>query len=220
VPEQQKLVVEILRCLGNAGILSEVLLIGSWCAAFYKDYFKGVEYYPRIKTRDIDFLVKNRPRFPKEIDIEDLLKPLGFDIEFFGKGYMKLESDELLLEFIVHEAGRPTDKPFPLRQLKFNAQPLRHMAILWRNPISVNIKGAACHLPHPADYAMQKLITAATRKKKDKVEKDRQSALLIIDALIARGELAELKIAHQNLSKKEQKYVRGQLEILQRLDIF
>lgn len=196
----------------NAGILDRVLLIGSWCAYFYKFYFTKTDYNPVIKTRDIDFLVSTRPKFPKKVDLEELLKPLGFEIEFFGKGYMKLESDELAIEFLVPEVGRPAEKPLPLPDLKINAQPIRHLSILWCNPIKVKISGFNVMLPHPADYCVQKLVIASRRKKSEKAEKDRQSSLGVIDALIESGEKAEIAKAIKYLSRKETKAVHKELE--------
>lgn len=201
--KQNKLVTNVLSIMHTAGILDKVLLIDSWCAYFYKFYFVKTDYNPVIKTRDIDFLVSTRPQFSKKVDLEALLKPLGFEIEFFGKGYMKLESDELAIEFLVPEVGRPAEKPLPLPDLKINAKPIRHLSILWRNPIKVKISELNVILPHPADYCIQKLVIASRRKKLEKAEKDRQSSLGVISALIESGEKAELVKAIKYLSKKE-----------------
>lgn len=54
---QYKLCMKTLRCLSDAGVLDELLLIGSWCVPFYKAYFSGITYFTEIRTRDIDFLV-------------------------------------------------------------------------------------------------------------------------------------------------------------------
>lgn len=198
--------------MSDAGILDNVLLIGSWCAYFYKQYFSSVEYDPVIKTRDIDFLVNTRLKFSKKVDLQELLKPLGFEIGFFGKGYMKLESDELAIEFLVPEVGRPVEKPLPLPDLRMNAQPIRHLTILWRDPIKIKISGFNVLLPHPADYCAQKLVIASRRTKPDKAEKDRQSAINVLDAIIDSGKLSEFHEALEYLSKKELKTVTAELE--------
>lgn len=210
--KQSSTVLKTLRIMSEAAILDNVLLIGSWCAYFYKQYFKKVEYNPIIKTRDIDFLVNVRPKFSKQVDLEKLLKPIGFEIEFFGKGYMKLESEELVIEFLVPEIGRPSEKPLPLSALKLNAQPLRHLEILWRNPIKIAVSGIPVRLPHPADYLLQKLIIAGLRKKSDKAEKDRQSAFAVLDALIENNEFPEFHKATKYLSKKELGVVTKELQ--------
>ena len=217
--KQSDIVLKTLRIMSKSGILDNVLLIGSWCAYFYKQYFSKVEYNPVIKTRDIDFLVNIRPKFPKSVDLEELLKPIGFEIEFFGKGYMKLESEELAIEFLVPEVGRPRNKPLPLPKIGLNAQPLKHLEMLWRNPIKIAVFGISMRLPHPVDYLIQKLIIAERRKKSDKSEKDRQSATTVLDAIINNDELSEFHKAIKNLSKKELKTVTSELRQLGRESI-
>lgn len=93
---QYNLCVEVLRRLENAGILQNVILIGSWCMPFYKDYFSGVEYAPSIKTRDIDFLVPRPAAIKSKTDLTETMKDLGFIRDFRGReGYSVLEHPEL-----------------------------------------------------------------------------------------------------------------------------
>lgn len=205
--KQSKLIVNILKILHNAGVLDRVLLIGSWCAGFYRNYFADIDYNPVIKTRDIDFLVSKKPHFPKNVDLEKLFVPLGFEIEFYGKGFMKLESEELAIEFLAPEVGRPKEKPHPLPQLHFNAQPLRHLSILWRDPVTINIEGIRVRLPHPADFCLQKLVVAGKRKSSDKALKDRQTAFSVLEAIVRKNALAGFKAALKNLSPKERNTV-------------
>jgi hypothetical protein len=47
---QYKLCLEVLKRLEESGILRDVVLIGSWCISFYKDYFGSVQYPTVIKT--------------------------------------------------------------------------------------------------------------------------------------------------------------------------
>lgn len=210
--KQHELVSEILRRLSREGILDHVLLIGSWCSSFYKGYFKNIDYAPVLRTRDIDFLVPLRARFPRTTDITKLFTDLGFETEFLGNGCMRLESPELFLEFLIPEVGPPKEKPYALPQLKFNAQPLRHLQMLWRDPIVIDLSGVAVHLPHPADYALHKFIIWSERTKAEKKTKDRESAFLVLDALIEKGDLSHLKLAFENLTPKEKKRVLTTIE--------
>ena len=41
---QYELCVEVLRRLDNAGVLKDVVLVGSWCTLFYKDFFGTTHY--------------------------------------------------------------------------------------------------------------------------------------------------------------------------------
>jgi hypothetical protein len=118
--KQSELCLEILRRFHNAGLLEDFILIGSWCAYFYADYFTGVSYTERqtIKTRDIDFLIDSPGRMRQKVDIPELLEDLGFIIVYKGaKGYIKLEHPDLLLEFLVPEKGKGTDNPVALPKL-------------------------------------------------------------------------------------------------------
>lgn len=64
--KQSDLYRDVLRRLDSEGVLSHVLLIGSWCGQLYRNYFKTEQYTPTIRTRDIDFLVPLPPQFDKK----------------------------------------------------------------------------------------------------------------------------------------------------------
>jgi len=70
--------------LDKAGVLKKFILIGSWCALFYKGYFATQKYAPIIKTRDMDFLIPTPSKIQKKVNILELLKDLGFIIGFIG----------------------------------------------------------------------------------------------------------------------------------------
>jgi len=208
VKKQPDLVVDILERLAASGVLDRILLIGSWCAQSYRQGYFGPDYAPEFKTRDIDFLVSRKQMFLKELDLEALMKPLGFDLDFHPSGLMKLESAELAIEFLVPEVGSGTDRPFPIKALKFNAQPLRHLAMLWRQPIFVEVSGIRVRLPHPADFCLQKFIVAQVRQNRPKRAKDLSVAETTLEALLARGETKTLRSAYDGLSRSEKKMVR------------
>jgi len=75
---QYELCVEVLKRLEKAGVLKYIILIGSWCIPFYKEYFKNIKYSTSIKTRDIDFLVPMPSKSRVKADIPELLRDLGF----------------------------------------------------------------------------------------------------------------------------------------------
>lgn len=122
--KQYKLWREILNRFHKNGLLDNIVLIGSWCLPFYKDYFHSSKVVDEaaLKTRDIDFLIPRPSRIHQKVDIPKLVKDLGFITTFGGgKGYIKLEHPDLIMEFLVPERGRGTDKPFPLPNLGLNA---------------------------------------------------------------------------------------------------
>ena len=205
--KQNSLVLEILRRLSKEGILDRAMLIGSWGAYFYKYYFKSEDYHPVLKTRDIDFLLPKPVRFPKKLDLEALLSDLGFEVEHSREGYMRLESAELILEMLIPETGAGRDKPYPLPEIKFNAQPLRHLAMLWREPINIEIEGISFRIPHPADYCIQKLIIQEKRKDKEKKEKDLESAFSVLEILLQENQTKLIFEVFQKCSRNEKKVV-------------
>jgi len=73
------------------------------------------------------------------------------------------------LELLIPEIGAGYDKPYPLQELQLNAQALRHLTMLWRNPITVEVASIKIHLPHPADFCLHKMIIFKKRQLKDKL---------------------------------------------------
>jgi len=204
---QYKLCLEILRRFNKSGILKDFILIGSWCVYFYKDYFSNVPYIDQatIKTRDIDFLINNPSIIKQEVDVPLLLKDLGFVTMIKGsKGYIKLDHPDLLLEFLTPEKGKGTDKPVPLPKLGMNAVALRFLSFLSLNTIKVKVEDFYITLPHPANFALHKLIISQRRPKQDKAVKDRNIAIEILKALIKKDESSIIKKVFNSVPKKWQ----------------
>lgn len=219
---QYKLCMEVLRRFNKAGILDGLILIGSWCLYFYKDYFKNIPYIDiaAIKTRDIDFLVKVPVKIKKEVDIPKLLKDLGFVIDFKGsKGYIKLDHPDLILEFLVPEIGKGSDKPYRLPQLGLNATPLRFLSFLTDNIIRVKLEDFYLNIPHPANFALHKLIIFSRRLKEDKALKDKNTAIEILKALSNKGEKRIVKSIFNSMPQKWQKKILNNLKSIEEPEI-
>lgn len=211
---QYELCVEVLRRLDSAGVLGSIVLIGSWCIPFYREYFANVNYTPSIKTRDIDFLVPAPAKIKSKVDIPELLKDLGFIVGFKGsKGYIRLEHPELIIEFLVPEKGKGLDKPYPLPQLGLNAQALRFLNFLTPNTIYIKVEGIPVTLPHPANFSLHKLIIFQRRKNSGKPTKDKESAIKILKALIENNEQNTIRNIFKTIPQKwQKKIVKGLVE--------
>ena len=211
--KQYDLCLEILRRFHKSGILSDFILIGSWCVYFYKDYFSNVPFLDQatIKTRDIDFLIDNPAKIRKEVNIPALLEDLGFVIVFKNpEGYMKLDHPELILELLVPELGKGIEKPYPLPKLGMNAVALRFLNFLTDNTIKVKVEDFYITLPHPANFALHKLIIFQRRLKEDKALKDRNTAIEILRALLKKGDEEIIKRVFGSIPKKWQsKIIKG-----------
>ncbi|MBL7084547.1 MAG: hypothetical protein ISS43_00370 [Candidatus Omnitrophica bacterium] len=211
--KQSELCLEILRRFHKTGLLRDFILIGSWCIYFYKGYFFNVPYIDQatIKTRDVDFLIDRPGKIKREVNIPELLKDLGFVTVLKGsKGYIKLDHPDLILEFLVPERGRGIDKPYPLPRLSMNAVALRFLNFLSSNTIRVKVENFYLTLPHPANFALHKLIIFQRRIKEEKALKDRKAAIEILKALINKGELRIIrKVFNSVLLKWQKKIIKG-----------
>jgi hypothetical protein len=212
---QYDLCIDVLRRLESAGIGQHIVLVGSWCTLFYKEYFEGTGYTPLLKTRDIDLLIPDPSRIKIKVDIAELLKEPGFVVGFTGsQGYIRLEHPELIVEFLVPEKGRSTDKPYPLPQLGINAQALRFLDFLSKHTITVHIKGISITLPHPAYFALHKLIILQRRPDQAKSLKDEEAAQRILHSLIRKGEKKFVRDVFNAMPPRQQKLVRKAIDKL------
>lgn len=186
---QFELCVEVLRRLRRQRVLQHLVLTGSWCLLLYRQYFERDELFSTLHTRDMDFLVPVPLKLREQIDLPELFKDLGFLTEYKGAaGYMQLMHPEVMLEFLVAMHGRETDKPYDLPQLGLNAQRLRYMDIALMKPIRLLFEDVPIRVPHPACFALHKLLVAPRRKEKFKCERDIATAVELLDLLFAREE--------------------------------
>ena len=213
--KQYEICLEVLRRFHKAGILNNFILVGSWCVYFYRDYFSGSKYldYDAIKTRDLDFLINDPKNIRHEVDVPALLKDLGFVIGFKGTdGYIKLDHPELIIEFLIPEKGKGTAKPVSLPKLGINAVALRFLNFLTKNTIKVKIEDFYLNMPHPANFALHKLIISQRRPGQEKALKDKAAGIEILKALIAKGEVDSIKDIFMSIPKKWQSKIIKVLE--------
>lgn len=194
-----ELCLEVLRRLDKAGVLRGLVLIGSWCAYFYPDYFGGKTKLSALRTRDIDFLIPTPVKIKGEIRVAELLEDLGFIPDRQGEGYVRLSHPELIIDFLVAERGKGTDKPYPVKALGIKAQPLRFVGFLGEETVEVRSRGLNLILPHPVNFGLQKLIISGRRAGKDKRAKDRLQAIEVLRVVIERGEGEEIRRKYRNL---------------------
>lgn len=199
---------EVLRRFSAAGILNDIVLIGSWCLYFYKEYFTGVYFPPSIRTRDIDFLVPLPPKMKKKTDVPALLKDMGFIPEFMGpEGYLRLGHPELIVEFLVPERGKGSNKPFDLPQIGLNAQPLRYLDFLAKNVIEIHVDRMRVKLPHPVAFALHKLIVHGRRIKQEKARKDLDQALQLLHFVLKHDRPEKITSLFNTMPKSWQKAI-------------
>lgn len=209
---QYRLCIEVLHRLDKAGILKNVVLVGSWCTLFYREFFGKADYSVALKTRDVDLLIPRPSAIKANVDVAELLKDLGFVVGFTGsKGYIRLEHPRLIIEFLVPEKGRGSDKPYPLPQLGLNAQALRFMDFLGQNTVTADIEGMMITLPHPANFALHKLLVLSKRAGQEKQMKDKDAAVRVLSALVDSGQRDIVRDVFKDMPRRWQSKVRKQL---------
>jgi len=72
------------------------------------------------------------------------------------------------------------------------------------NTIKVKVEDFYVTLPHPANFALHKLIIFQRRLKQDKAVKDRNIAIEILKSLIDKGESPIIKQVFSSIPKKWQ----------------
>lgn len=215
INNQFKLCCEVLRRLEGEGVLNHIVLIGSWCLLAYEDFFAGIDYRPGIRTRDIDLLVPIPPRFDHDVDLAAVLRDLDFVLSRKGRaGYMQFVHEDLMLEFIVPERGRGSNEPFSIPALGVNAQPLRFMDFILGNTIRARFGEILVSVPHPANFALSKLMVSTRRNVAVKQENDQRQAVQVLRALIENGDGKTLRIVFDGMPKTWQKTIRGLLSKL------
>lgn len=210
---QSDLFLEILRRLDKEGILSKIILIGSWCLPLYREYYSGKSNLTTLRTRDIDFLVSRKRQIVEKVDLPKLLEDLGFVEDYkFPQGHVRLVHPELIMEFLVGEKGRSSNKPYPLPALSMNAQRLRFMDLLEHNTISILINGIQVIIPHPANYGFHKLIISLRRKDEEKKNKDVEAGLSVLYMCLENEGNENLIETYKSVSIKQKKNIIKLLE--------
>ena len=205
----------VLQRLEQAGVLGDLVLIGSWCLEGYRAYFDRKTPLTALRTRDIDFLVPRDRRIRNSIDVPALLSDLGFISDFQGTGYLRLIHPELIVEFLVPERGRGSDHPVRLPHLKVNAQSLRFLGMLADRTIVSTLDGVKVRMPHPAVFALHKLLIAPRRRgpAATKKAKDLEAAAAVLEALRAHGEIKLVREEFHALPKPWRARIRQALDI-------
>jgi hypothetical protein len=216
--ENYDLCLEILKRLHRVKVLDKIVVIGSWCLVFYKQYFQDKTYSHILFTRDIDLLIPlPPPKWPADVDIPSLLYDLDFVVMHSAStGAIKLSHPMLNLEFLVPEQGRGSDKPMELPELKINAQRLRFLNYLLEDSVKVHYEGLPLRLPHPARFALHKLIVATRRKNKEKAARDVNQALSLLHTIFQAGEEASLTKALDAMPRGWINILKKQLPLLQK----
>jgi len=93
-----------------------------------------------------------------------------------------------------------------------NAERLRFLGLLGENTIRVEISGFAVAVPHPANFALQKLLICSHRRDSGKKQKDRDAAIAILHTLMRKKKKRTVIEVFCSLPLKWQKRILCELE--------
>jgi len=184
--------------------LPYVMLIGSWTEYIYQFYFK-TEFYPNLKTRDVDFLYPNLNK-PKEQKIE-IIQSMGKKGFLYTEDYISgvgkfVKEDLLELEFITRALGRGQSIN-EINSLNIKAEGMREVNMLADYPLELECNDFIITVPEPEAYILQKLLINPIRTPDYKKEKDIQA----IRELIKHVDNKKLQQIFDEMSQKAQKMV-------------
>ena len=91
--------------------------------------------------------------------------------------------------------------------------------MLARDTITAKVEDFSVTLPHPANFALHKLLISQRRPNPQKEEKDRDAAARILEALIIKGEQNTIKKVFLSLPARWQNKIKKASQSLDNKDI-
>lgn len=197
-----------IKLLHDNDCISHIIIVGSWAEYLYIEAGVLPSYSASIKTLDLDVLIKNLKSPRLGVNLPQLAKEEGYQIEHERlTGITKLLlPGSLEVEFLLSKRGAGNE--IALRtNLGVMAQTLHHMDMLLANTISINYYGFPIEIPSPEAFLLHKMIINKDRKKK--AEKDR----LTINEMYKHLDKVKLEGLIETLSKRDQIEVQRYIEI-------
>jgi len=103
--KKEELFWDIIEILFKNNILGYIILIGSWVEYIYEaaNYFQGFE--ANLKTKDVDFLIKNISKPRERIKLVEILENEDYllDIDYLSGVYKFYKDRNLEVEFIARD---------------------------------------------------------------------------------------------------------------------
>lgn len=130
-----------------------------------------------------------------------MLSDLNFLVHFHSKGAMRIEHPKLIVDFLVPEKGKGSTGPYKVKELGVTIQQLRFVSLLLDNTISFESHGLHLTLPHPINFALQKLIISGHRTKIEKADKDRKQAIEVLKMVMGTNEREKIRPLFARLPK-------------------
>jgi hypothetical protein len=199
---------ETIKVLDKNDVLKNTVLIGSWAEYIYEKSGLLKNFNANLKTRDIDFLIKNINKPKKGINLVEILESEGFEteIDYISGVFRFLKGKDLEIEFIVREIGKGQSETYDVPSFGIKAEGLRYTGILIDNSTAIEIKNIKLIIPTPQAYLLQKIIINYKRNKK--AGKDYLSIENLLENIKeSRSGYGKLINLYNSLSKKQKKII-------------
>lgn len=171
--EKFDLLYSVLQDFKAAGVLDQVILIGSWCQDFYRQELVGSAQIPATRTTDADILIPKNLRLSELVDIPAIMRKHGFLKKVQNKtGVTKFEREDFKFEFLANAGAKPEEGPHEFKKLNIIAQELHFMSIPLGYNQKVPFRDLTINIPEPEAFALHKLIISQRRFNPEKKEKD------------------------------------------------
>ena len=198
--------VETLNILDGLNLLDHVILIGSWAEYLYEQCQLIDGFISTTKTLDIDFLVRNIRKPREKVALVDAFQDKGYELAFRHTGVVTLIKDGFEVEFLAKQIGKP--EPVVESPNFGKLETLGHMSIIDENTLTVVYQGVTVIIPHPAAFALHKMVINKDRKAKQ--EKDANAVKNLVYALEEDEVLVgAFQVMYSTLTAKERKAVKG-----------
>jgi len=205
----KKIFWETIKILDNNKVLEHVVLIGSWAEYIYEKSGFLRNFEANLKTRDIDFLIRNINKPREGINIVDILEKEGFEtsIDYMNGIFKFFKGKDLEIEFLVREMGKGKLEPYKVPSFGIKAEGLRNTNLLIDNIAVIEVKNIKIAVPTPQAYLLQKIII--NNQRKNKAEKDYLGIENLLENIkVSDLEFQKLKDLYIILTKKQKKIIR------------
>lgn len=209
-----------IEALAMAGVFRlRAVLVGTTAYQTYPAMLGVSLPNPSLQTDDIDIAqfedvsVAVGDRMRPVIDVlqeaDDTFRPLPALHK--GRVTSYIAKNGLRVEFLTPNVGRDTDLPKSLPSLQTDAQPLRFLDYLIRDPepaVILHGAGISVNVPSPQRFAVHKLMIARRRREgAAKRDKDIQQAEALLSLLVKKRRY-ELKSAWQEAYNRGKEWRR------------
>jgi len=203
--EQEKEFWNIIEAFEIEGLLSYVMLIGSWAEYIFQSHIES-GFTANLRTTDVDFLYKNLKRpTGKKFEIVKALESKGFACtQNRNSGVAKFVKEDILdIEFLIRVLGKGDPQHQKIPSLGIVGIGLRDVNMLERYPLDIEVRDFTLIIPEPEIYVLHKTLISTKRLKPEKREKDLES----VRGLLPHINKERMKAMFDKLEKKQKKAI-------------